>query len=129
MQTMGMNTLWLIDNLGSGGAQREPGTLAITFKRAGHDMSILTDHHENFLLHEIGWVELGYINVYRESMGARLLAIQNLQRTNNQGGVLLLSFNIFTRVFFSIKGVFPFCQRKAQMTMVLLTFRKDKVRR
>lgn len=45
--------LLLIDNLGSGGAQRQIVTLALLLKKRGEDVSLLTYSNENFFLKEI----------------------------------------------------------------------------
>ena len=43
-----MRITCVIDNLGSGGAQRQLVTLGIAFKRRGHDVRFLTYHKDDF---------------------------------------------------------------------------------
>ena len=43
-----MRLLFFIDNLGSGGAQRQMVALGILFRQSGHEVSFLTYHPANF---------------------------------------------------------------------------------
>lgn len=48
-----MKILFLIDSLGSGGAQRQIVTLSILLKKKGCDVAILTYHSDNFFIDEV----------------------------------------------------------------------------
>lgn len=83
-----MQLLCFIDNLGSGGAQRQLVTLGILFRKYGHNVSFLTYHADDFFLeklsaHGISVKCIPVLNYFK-----RIQVLRGLLRTGKQDVVL-----------------------------------------
>ena len=83
-----MKVLCLIDNLGSGGAQRQLATLAVLLKKQGMDISVLTYHPQDFFLPLLREGGVEYTCLEGLTPLRRMLAIRHVLRTGNQDVVL-----------------------------------------
>lgn len=85
---MGSNILCVIDNLGSGGAQRQLSELALGFKERGHMVSFLTYEHHPFFN---SYIENEGIQIHcipEKSYVRRLLKLRRYIRQGNYDAVL-----------------------------------------
>lgn len=57
--------LFVIDNLGSGGAQNQLSLLAVEFKKKGYDVTIFTYYSQSFFLERIRSHDIKYVNVQK----------------------------------------------------------------
>jgi glycosyltransferase involved in cell wall biosynthesis len=83
-----MKILCLIDNLGSGGAQRQMATLAVQLKKLGVDVSVLTYHPHDFFLPLLREAGIEYHCIESRSLWHRLGAIRRILRRGDQDVVL-----------------------------------------
>ena len=77
-----MKTLFFIDSLGGGGAQRQIVALAKEFKKRNHEVSFLVYHHEDFYLREIKALGIHYKVISSDNYFKRLLKIRRYLRDN-----------------------------------------------
>lgn len=83
-----MRILCVIDNLGSGGAQRQLTNLAIGFKERGHTVSFLTYHPHNFFKEMLDEVKIPIETVTEPIYFKRLLKMRSIIRKGNYDSVL-----------------------------------------
>lgn len=83
-----MRITCLIDSLVSGGAQRQLCTLAILFKKAGHDVSVLTYHPTSFYLPLLRDAGVEYQCIQSKSKLARIWSLRRSLRSDPQDVVL-----------------------------------------
>jgi len=83
-----MKVLCLIDNLGSGGAQRQLATLSVLLKKQGMDVSVLTYHPQDFFLPLLREGGVGYTCLESRSPWRRMAAIRRILRTGDHDVVL-----------------------------------------
>jgi len=83
-----MKIICLIDNLGSGGAQRQLTNLAILFKEAGHDVEVLTYHSADFFLPILSENHIKYTCINQPNYIKRLIKLRKYLRSSNQDAVL-----------------------------------------
>jgi len=71
-----MRVTCLLDNLGSGGAQRQLSTLAVFLKQSGREVDVLTYHPQDFFLPLLREVGVGYRCLRGRSRLRRVLQIR-----------------------------------------------------
>src|SRR5262245_14015490 len=83
-----MRVACLIDSLGSGGAQRQLCTLAVLFKQAGVEVSVVTHHDIPFFLPLLEAAGVPHVGIPARSRLSRIVAIRRALRRGNQDAVL-----------------------------------------
>lgn len=78
----------VIDSLGSGGAQRQLCNLAVSLKKCGVDVSMLTYHDNKFFLPLIEQAGIRYENIKFKSLITRALELRKILRKGKQDVVL-----------------------------------------
>lgn len=80
-----MKLLCVLDNLGSGGAQRQLTTLGVWLKKLGHSVTFITYHRDDFFLPVLERAGIENISVAHKARWQRPLAIRkaiNIQRAD-----------------------------------------------
>jgi glycosyltransferase involved in cell wall biosynthesis len=83
-----MKILCFIDNLGSGGAQRQLTTLGVGLKKRGHEVRFLVYHPEDHFLPVLERADIRCEVIAPCSQAARLLAVRRMLRQGWQDVVL-----------------------------------------
>jgi len=83
-----MNLLFLIDSLGSGGAQRQLTNLAILMRQRGHEVRILTYYPLGFFRATLEENQIGFVCVDERRWWMRLWKIRQIIRKGRQDVVL-----------------------------------------
>lgn len=83
-----LKLLCVIDSLGSGGAQRQLVSLSIEFKKAGHDVSFLVYHTENFFKNLLEDDQIQVHEIIEPSYIKRILKMRRFIREGNYHAVL-----------------------------------------
>lgn len=84
-----MRIVLLIESLGSGGAERQLCTLAVEFKRRGHDVVVATTYATgDFYLPMLKVGNVTHVKLSGNSRLGRLLSVRRFLRTNHQDVVL-----------------------------------------
>ena len=83
-----MKILCVIDNLGSGGAQRQLVELVLGFKEKGHDVCFLVYHNINFYMPIVEKNNISLICIQESNYFKRLLKMRNFIRKGKFNAVL-----------------------------------------
>jgi len=83
-----MKIVCVIDHLGPGGAQRQLTTLALFFKKMGHEVSFLTYHENDFFLLELDEAAIPVTRVSHGWKIRRALALRKIFKSFGQDVVL-----------------------------------------
>lgn len=83
-----MKILCVIDNLGSGGAQRQIVNLAIAFKKRGHEVSFLVYHSDAFYYEALNEHVIPVVEVIEPNYFKRLLKMRKVIRFGDYDSVL-----------------------------------------
>ena len=83
-----MKLLFVIDSLGSGGAQRQLVNLACEFTKIGHEVSFLVYHSESFFDEILEEFHIGVIEVIESNYLKRLLQMRKIIRSGDYDSVL-----------------------------------------
>lgn len=83
-----MKILCVIDNLGSGGAQRQIVNLALSFKDCGHNIDFLVYHSDPFYYDILNNADIEIIEVIENNYLKRILKMRKVIRNRNYDAVL-----------------------------------------
>lgn len=100
-----MKILCVIDQLESGGAQRQLVQLALGFKEKGHEVSFLTYHPHSFYAKALADAGISEICIQESNYIKRLLKMRRFIRRGNYDAVI--SFLIAANLIATVSG-FPF---------------------
>lgn len=83
-----MKIICFIDNLGSGGAQRQMVNLAVGLKREGNQVTLLTYYPNDFFLDFIREEDIEYISINEKKPLRRIYKIRKILKNSGQDAVI-----------------------------------------